>query len=264
MSASIVCLQTSYIHTSIHTYIHTILHASIVCLLLHHPCWGKASVGKAMPEWHALLSVAFTWVRVSYLGWLASMALRPPAEQLGASTKEKLADPKARQTNCHIYIRSCCMTLDTLTYEMPLLVSRVCCAGLHAAASAKSLMPSLSRRTIDRPPANCSHAKSLMPNIQPSSSSFSSSSCPSLFHDHACLFPLHALLFPFLFAYVPKRAGSLMDLRIVLLVVGICGGALPPAPPCIIMQIALGPGIAAGDIAKGALVHKQACNAPCT
>ena len=55
-----------------------------------------------------------------------------------------------------------------------------------------------------------------------------------------------------------------MDLRIVLLVVGICGGALPPAPPCIIMQIALGPGIAAGDIAKGALVHKQACNAPCT
>ena len=195
---------------------------------------------------------------------LASMALRPPAKQLGASTKEKLADPKARQTNCHIYIRLCCMTLDTLTYEMPLLVSRVCCAGLHAAASAKSLMPSLSCRTIARPPANCSHAKSLMPNIQPSSSSFSSSSCPSLFHDHACFFPLHALLFPFLFAYVSKRAGSLMDLRIVVLVVGICGGALPPAPPCIIMQIALGPGIAAGDIAKGALVHKQACNAPCT
>ena len=41
----------------------------LYAFLLHHPCWGKASVGTTMPQWHALPLAVFTWVGVSYLGW---------------------------------------------------------------------------------------------------------------------------------------------------------------------------------------------------
>jgi len=76
---------------------HLLLHASIVCLLLYHLCWGKGSVGQAMPQWHTALSGLYLGQSIVIPGvGLASMVSRPTAEQFEASTKEKLADPKTR------------------------------------------------------------------------------------------------------------------------------------------------------------------------